>query len=254
MHIIYVDTIFCRKYREKIFPEKFQGQNRVFIGLCIKLQYRRSMLWKTWFDRCEEVQKTQRFTTFSKRSSQFFGIISSFVGFSRNMRLVGYPTPQFIIVRVCQHQTLIDPRCVFIILVITAFKFLQPFEQVVNLEKASCDECAQDKSIGVRFVEFFLPKTCCCPEIAVSRCADTHENVFEIDDEKKTQRGRWTGHLDFLMSLIAYAVGLGNVWRFPYLCYKNGGGQLFLFSIYKIRKFPKLVYILELKKNCAGKI
>lgn len=85
---------------------------------------------------------------------------------------------------------------------------------------------------------------------------DSHENIPpdckpphpDKDTQKRpgdSSRAEWGGKLEFLMACIATSVGLGNVWRFPFTAYENGGGAFLIPYIIVLILVGKPFYLLE---------
>lgn len=51
------------------------------------------------------------------------------------------------------------------------------------------------------------------------------KKVKRDDDDDENKNVQWTSRLDFIVSLLGVSLGLADIWRVPYLTYRNGGGM-----------------------------
>ncbi|XP_038164970.1 sodium-dependent neutral amino acid transporter B(0)AT1-like [Cyprinodon tularosa] len=56
----------------------------------------------------------------------------------------------------------------------------------------------------------------------------SHADLERMEKEEAGDRPQWDNKAQYLLTCVGFCVGLGNVWRFPYLCQSHGGGAFMI--------------------------
>ncbi|KAJ9438771.1 Sodium-dependent serotonin transporter [Diplonema papillatum] len=74
----------------------------------------------------------------------------------------------------------------------------------------------------------------------------TEGSVELQKEEEEHHRGKGVSTLDYMITLMGYAIGIGNLWRFPYLVGKWGGGSFVLAYLVCLVLVATPMYLVEL--------
>lgn len=67
--------------------------------------------------------------------------------------------------------------------------------------------------------------------LIVSDVQEDKDRDLEDGSDTEEERPAWNSKLQYILAQVGFSVGLGNVWRFPYLCQKNGGGKCIFLQV-----------------------
>ncbi|KAM4630443.1 sodium-dependent neutral amino acid transporter B(0)AT1-like [Polymixia lowei] len=56
----------------------------------------------------------------------------------------------------------------------------------------------------------------------------SYEELEEQEDQEAGDRPKWDNKAQYILTCVGFCIGLGNVWRFPYLCQSHGGGAFMI--------------------------
>ncbi|KAI1902529.1 hypothetical protein AGOR_G00045690 [Albula goreensis] len=56
----------------------------------------------------------------------------------------------------------------------------------------------------------------------------SHQELEKMEKEEAGDRPKWDNKAQYMLTCVGFCVGLGNVWRFPYLCQSHGGGAFMI--------------------------
>ncbi|KAK4874052.1 hypothetical protein RN001_013412 [Aquatica leii] len=81
-------------------------------------------------------------------------------------------------------------------------------------------------------------------EASAENCENLETKIVVSDSN--IERAQWGNGMEFLMSCIAMSVGLGNIWRFPFTAYENGGGAFLIPYIIVLIVIGRPLYYMEM--------
>ncbi|MCG7963536.1 MAG: sodium-dependent transporter, partial [Candidatus Thiodiazotropha taylori] len=71
--------------------------------------------------------------------------------------------------------------------------------------------------------------------------------------ERQSIHGQWSSRLVFILAATGSAVGLGNVWKFPYITGENGGGAFVIIYLVCIALVGVPIMMAEIMLGRRGR-